>query len=79
VSASARVHLVTGARSHRDREAQESEPAIAGERLEEIAWRYYGNPSLWRALARLNGIDNPLQLPAGRLIRIPPLSLLEAL
>lgn len=47
-----------------------------GERLEEIAQRYYGNPALWRLLAAFNGIFDPLRLTPGQLLRIPPLRLL---
>lgn len=52
----------------------------AGERLDEIALRYYGyygHPSLWRWLAAYNGIADPLHIPAGVLLQIPQLSTLE--
>lgn len=50
------------------------EPGVAGERLEDLAQRYYGNPALWRAIAAYNTIDDPLRIPPGTLLRIPPLS-----
>lgn len=57
--------------------------AVSGgstERLDELAYRYYGNPAYWRALAALNGIDDPLHLVAGGLLRIASLrTLLEML
>ena len=57
--------------------------AVSGastERLDELAYRYYGNPAYWRALAALNGIDDPLHLLAGSLLRITSLpALLEML
>lgn len=47
--------------------------AGTGERIDEIAARYYGDPAAWRILARANGIDNPTELNAGGLLRIPVL------
>jgi hypothetical protein len=49
----------------------------AGERLDQIAFRYYGDPSLWRVLAAANQVEDPTSVPAGRLLRIPPLSLVR--
>jgi hypothetical protein len=48
------------------------------ERLDLIAARYYGEPSLWRVLAAFNGITDPTRIPPPRTIRIPPLSALRA-
>lgn len=50
-----------------------------GERLDEIAARYYPNQSssLWRLLASFNNIQDPFHIPAGFLLRIPPFSALE--
>lgn len=45
----------------------------AGERLDEIAARYYGEPGLWRLLAAFNGIADPTRFPPPRVLRIPPL------
>jgi hypothetical protein len=45
----------------------------AGERLDEIAARYYGEPGLWRLLAVFNGIADPTAIPPPRSLRIPPL------
>jgi nucleoid-associated protein YgaU len=45
----------------------------AGERLDLIAHRYYGNPAFWKFLARANGIDDPTKIPAGTSLRIPPI------
>ncbi len=47
------------------------------ERLDEIADRYYGDPSLWRLLAASNGIDDPMHVPDDLSLRILPLSALE--
>lgn len=50
-----------------------------GDRLDLIATRYYGEPSLWRVLAAFNGISDPAHIPPPRQIRIPPLSSLRTL
>ncbi|MBW7882848.1 MAG: hypothetical protein H3C34_09450 [Caldilineaceae bacterium] len=49
-----------------------------GERLDQIAYRYYGDPRYWRLLALFNNLDDPLHIPPGRLLRIPPASILRA-
>lgn len=56
------------------RETSES-PAVA--RLDEIAYRYYGDASLWKAIAALNGVEDPLRLTPGELLRMPPRDELE--
>lgn len=51
-----------------------------GERLDLLEFRYYGyfgHPSLWRWLALYNDIVDPLHIPPGTLLQIPPLSRLE--
>jgi hypothetical protein len=48
-----------------------------GKSLWQIAAEKYGDPSLWRLIARANEIDNPSQIPAGAILRIPPLGLLR--
>jgi hypothetical protein len=50
------------------------DPDVAGERLEQVAERYYGNPKLWRVIARFNGIDDPTKVPPNTSLRIPPLA-----
>ncbi|MBI5667946.1 MAG: hypothetical protein HZC41_08040 [Chloroflexi bacterium] len=52
---------------------------IAGERLDEIAFRYYGNSALWRVIAAFNLIADPNNIPPGQILRIPPLSALGAI
>src|SRR5262245_12427852 len=42
-----------------------------GDTLDRIAARYYGDSTLWRDIARLNGIADPLDLIPGRLLSIP--------
>jgi hypothetical protein len=48
-----------------------------GERLDEIAQRYYGDPSLWRLIASFNSIADPMRIAAGTVLQIPPLSALS--
>jgi hypothetical protein len=50
---------------------------LEGERLSQLAARYYGFPDLWRLIANANNIDNPLALLPGTRLRIPPLSVLQ--
>jgi nucleoid-associated protein YgaU len=50
----------------------------AGDSLTSIAHREYGDPTLWRPLAEANGIDDPLRVPIGRHLRIPPADDLRA-
>jgi nucleoid-associated protein YgaU len=39
-------------------------------RLDQIAQERYGEPSLWRWVASVNDIDNPLELPEGTVLRL---------
>jgi hypothetical protein len=43
-----------------------------GERMDELASRYFGDPSLWRLLAMANGITDPMNVPAGTVLKVPP-------
>jgi hypothetical protein len=43
-----------------------------GERLDELARRFYGDPGYWRLLATFNNIDNPHQISAGTVLQVPP-------
>ena len=45
-----------------------------GERLDWIAAREYGDASHWRFIAEENGIDNPMDLRPGMVLRLPPLA-----
>jgi nucleoid-associated protein YgaU len=45
----------------------------AGDSLHSIAHAEYGNANLWRALALINGIDDPLRtIPGTRLLILSP-------
>lgn len=43
----------------------------AGDSLDRLAARYFGDSTKWRDIATLNGITNPLDLRPGRLLAIP--------
>jgi nucleoid-associated protein YgaU len=42
-----------------------------GDSLHSVAYREYGDPGLWRALASFNGLDDPMRVGAGTRILIP--------
>ena len=41
------------------------------ERLDEIAYKFYGDPAMWRVIARANNIAEPLRLQPGQVLWIP--------
>jgi nucleoid-associated protein YgaU len=45
---------------------------IAGDSLASISYAVYGRPDYWRAIADVNGIDDPLRLRTGTELLIPP-------
>ncbi|BBZ62451.1 CIS tube protein [Mycolicibacterium monacense] len=45
---------------------------ISGDTLALVAYREYGNPNMWRALADYNRIDDPMRIAAGTPILLPP-------
>jgi nucleoid-associated protein YgaU len=42
------------------------------ERLDEVAYKFYGDPSLWRLIARASNIADPLRIEPGRIVQVPP-------
>ncbi len=44
---------------------------VEGDSLPQIAYREYGVPALWRAVADLNGIDDPMRLRPGTRLLLP--------
>jgi nucleoid-associated protein YgaU len=52
--------------------ARRAHTILQGESLPGIAYREYGTPGLWRALADVNGIDDPMRLQPGRRLLVPP-------
>ncbi|PTL84227.1 hypothetical protein [Vitiosangium sp. GDMCC 1.1324] len=49
----------------------------SGQRLDEIAWERYRDPSMWRLIASINGVDDPMHLDTGTVLRLPPASALR--
>jgi hypothetical protein len=69
------VHELVGGGAAASRAAEDGAPpptGIAGERLDELAQRFYGDPSAWRLIAEANDVEDPLHLPSGAAVRIPP-------
>ncbi|WP_261569972.1 CIS tube protein [Frankia gtarii] len=54
-----------GVRAHRGHRV------VAGDTLAAIAHHTYGDPGRWRAIAELNGVDDPMRLAAGRRLLLP--------
>lgn len=46
-----------------------------GDRLDQLAHRFYGNAGFWRVLAAFNGLDQALELLPGTVLRIPTLAM----
>ncbi|MFE9092874.1 peptidase M23 [Streptomyces sp. NPDC007264] len=51
--------------------AQRVHRVVAGDSLQSLAWREYGDAAAWRAIAETNGIDDPARLPAGIELVLP--------
>lgn len=47
---------------------------VAGDSLPSIAYQEYRRPSYWRALAEVNGIDDPMRLRPGSVLLVPPMA-----
>ncbi len=47
---------------------------VSGDTLQSISYREYGRPTLWRALAEVNEIEDPMRLEPGSTLLIPSLS-----
>jgi nucleoid-associated protein YgaU len=45
-----------------------------GDTLSGIAAEMYGDPAVWRAIARANRLDDPLRLEIGRPLQIPKMT-----
>lgn len=43
----------------------------AGETLQSIAYQEYRDPNLWRAIAEVNGIDDPMRVASGTELLLP--------
>jgi nucleoid-associated protein YgaU len=53
------------------RESRRGHLVGAGDSLHSVAWREYGDASLWRGIAAFNGIDDPLRVAAGTRLLVP--------
>ncbi|NGO72246.1 LysM peptidoglycan-binding domain-containing protein [Streptomyces boncukensis] len=51
--------------------AQRVHRVVAGDSLQSLAWREYGDATVWRVIAEANGIDDPSRLPAGAELVLP--------
>jgi hypothetical protein len=60
-------------------EPAESHEVLGNERPDQIGSGVYGDPAMGRALMSFNNIDDPLRIPAGTILDLPPASELEAL
>lgn len=45
-------------------------------RLDKVAYDYYNNVNLWWVIVQASDIKNPLYVPIGTILRIPPFSTL---
>jgi len=50
----------------------EPAPGFSGVRFDLLAVDALGNPHRWRALAEHNDIDNPMEVPPGAVLSVPP-------
>jgi nucleoid-associated protein YgaU len=44
---------------------------VVGDSLASLAWREYGDPTVWRVIAKANDIDDPMRLKPGRELLLP--------
>lgn len=44
---------------------------VAGDTLPSIAWREYGDPTMWRVIAEANDIDDPMRIRGGIELMLP--------
>ncbi len=51
----------------------------SGDTLALLAWREYGDPTVWRVIAEANDIDDPMRLTHGRELLLPMLDEVERL
>ncbi|HVB06156.1 MAG TPA: LysM peptidoglycan-binding domain-containing protein [Acidimicrobiales bacterium] len=54
--------------------ARRTRRLVAGDTLQSISQREYGKPTMWRAIASANGIEDPTRVAPGTTVLIPPRS-----
>jgi len=64
----------TNPTSHATSNSRRTHTTIAGDTLQSIAFGELGKATYWRAIAELNGIDDPLRLAPGVTLLIPSLA-----
>jgi nucleoid-associated protein YgaU len=58
---------------------QRTHTLVAAENLALVSHAAYGTPTMWRALAEANGIDDPMRVPVGTVLVVPDRSEAETL
>jgi hypothetical protein len=58
--------------------ADDTHTVVSGDSLALVAYREYGDPQLWRALAHYNGVDDPMRVPTGTRLKLPRVEALTA-
>ncbi|MFD0203267.1 MULTISPECIES: CIS tube protein [Saccharothrix] len=53
--------------------ARDSHVLVAGDTLQSVAYKAYGNAELWREIAEANDIDDPMRLRPGTRLLVPAL------
>jgi hypothetical protein len=46
---------------------------VRGQRISDVAWQEYGDPTQWRPIAEASQIDNPRFLDPGTMLKVPSL------
>jgi nucleoid-associated protein YgaU len=54
------------------RHVQRVHRVVSGDTLASVAYAEYGDPTQWRAVAAYNGIDDPMRVPMGTTLMLPP-------
>jgi nucleoid-associated protein YgaU len=58
--------------------ARDAHVVVAGDTLQSVAYRAYGDAALWRDVAMANGIDDPTRLRPGTRLLLPALEEIES-
>lgn len=66
------IDLGTSTKKEKSRKAMKSYTVKSDDTLQKIAQSELGSATQWKIIAVANGIDNPLDLPVGQQLQIPP-------